>query len=239
MLSRTQVHFVRHGHVHNPEEVFYGRLPGFGLSEQGRNQAQSAAAALHDNPLAAVFSSPMQRAQETAAHIVALHKGLAVLTSELINETKAPYEGQPLSEMAKRGWDIYSGNTLPFEQPQDLLRRMLEFVAQIRANYAGQQVVAVTHGDPLAFVLLWAKGGSITGPARLPLYRDFLAKGSITTFSFGPASEDQPEVRYCLPYPPGEQAPSGIAKWLAEEQIENRAKTEVRRVGQKPTFAVR
>ena len=221
MLSGTQIHFVRHGHVHNPQEVFYGRLPGFGLSEQGRKQAQSAAAALHEEPLAAVFSSPMQRAQETAAHMVAFHNGLAVLTSELINETKAPYEGRPLSEMAERGWDIYSGNTPPFEQPQDLLRRMLEFVAQIRANYSGQQVVAVTHGDPLAFLLLWAKGGPITGPARLPLYGDYLAKGSITTFSFGPDTEHRPALRYCLPYPPGEQAPSGIAKWLAEGQDKN------------------
>ena len=66
MEKLTQIHFVRHGEVHNPQKIYYGRLPGFPLSEEGRRQAQAAAHALRARPLAAIFSSPMQRARETA-----------------------------------------------------------------------------------------------------------------------------------------------------------------------------
>jgi hypothetical protein len=66
--------------------------------------------------------------------------------------------------------------------------------------------------------MLWARASPIEGAARLPLYRDFLAKGSITTFCFEADAEALPDVQYVLPYPPDEQSPSGIAKWLRERE---------------------
>ena len=43
MAEQTRVHVVRHGEVHNPTGVLYGRLPGFHLSERGRAQAAAVA----------------------------------------------------------------------------------------------------------------------------------------------------------------------------------------------------
>ena len=60
---------MRHGEVHNPERILYGRLPGYHLSDRGRRQAQAVADSLADNDIVAVVASPLQRAQETAAPI--------------------------------------------------------------------------------------------------------------------------------------------------------------------------
>ncbi|HWH30457.1 MAG TPA: histidine phosphatase family protein, partial [Mycobacteriales bacterium] len=65
MGERTTVHFLRHGEVHNPDLVLYGRLPGFRLSEDGLQMAKDAADALKDRDVVHLVSSPLQRAQET------------------------------------------------------------------------------------------------------------------------------------------------------------------------------
>ena len=46
MTERTIVHLLRHGEVHNPDEVLYGRLPDFHLSDAGRAMAEAAARAV-------------------------------------------------------------------------------------------------------------------------------------------------------------------------------------------------
>ena len=62
----TTVHLLRHGEVHNPDRVLYGRLPGFGLSELGIAQAGLAADFLAQRPIGHLVSSPLERAQQTA-----------------------------------------------------------------------------------------------------------------------------------------------------------------------------
>ena len=66
---RTTVHVMRHGEVYNPEKVLYGRLPGYNLSDRGREQAQSAADWLAPKDITYVVASPLERAQQTAAPI--------------------------------------------------------------------------------------------------------------------------------------------------------------------------
>ena len=65
------VHLVRHGEVHNPGRILYGRLPGFQLSEAGRLMAKAAADFLADRDITVLKSSPLQRAVETAEPIAA------------------------------------------------------------------------------------------------------------------------------------------------------------------------
>ncbi len=47
-MPATRVHLVRHGEVHNPGGVLYGRLPHFHLSENGKKMASAAALALQE-----------------------------------------------------------------------------------------------------------------------------------------------------------------------------------------------
>ena len=70
---RTTILLVRHADVHNPADVVYGRLPRFGLSSVGREEATRTAATLAGEPLAAIYSSPQLRARQTAETIAAHH----------------------------------------------------------------------------------------------------------------------------------------------------------------------
>ena len=62
----TVVHLLRHGEVENPKGVIYGRIPGFGLSEDGRMMAKAAADYLAERDVVAIYTSPLERARETA-----------------------------------------------------------------------------------------------------------------------------------------------------------------------------
>ena len=205
-LKSTQITFVRHGQVDNPSRIVYGRLPGFPLSKLGERQAQAAAEALRDEPLAVVFSSPLLRAQQTTHILLAGRHDIPLYTSELINEVQFFFEGQPLAAMASRNWDLYTGVDPAFEQPPDVATRVRQFLAQVRRDYAGQHVIAVTHGDVIAFTALWAFGVDLV-PANKHtldahgLAEDYPAPTSLLTFTYGPdADGKRPTVTYRRPY---------------------------------------
>ena len=83
----TTLYLVRHGEVDNPQGIIYGRLPGFGLSDRGREQIARAAEILRANgPPTVLYASPLQRAQESAA-ILSEQLGIAMETDERIIET--------------------------------------------------------------------------------------------------------------------------------------------------------
>jgi broad specificity phosphatase PhoE len=90
---KTVVHVMRHGEVHNPEGVLYGRLPGYHLSDLGRQMAERVAKQLADRDITHVVSSPLDRAQETAAPIAQAHS-LAVATDSRLIEAANVFEGK-------------------------------------------------------------------------------------------------------------------------------------------------
>lgn len=102
MPEETQVHVVRHGEVHNPTGILYGRLPGFHLSATGAAQAAAVADALADRDIVAVIASPLQRAQETAAPIAARHD-LAVETDPDLIESANFFEGRRVAPVTGHG----------------------------------------------------------------------------------------------------------------------------------------
>ncbi|PKQ18546.1 MAG: hypothetical protein CVT68_02785, partial [Actinobacteria bacterium HGW-Actinobacteria-8] len=91
------VHLVRHGHVHNPDAVLYGRLPNFPLSDTGRQMADAVAEYLVETglPVSRVIASPLQRAQETAEPIARAF-GLPIDSEPRIIEAGNVYEGERL-----------------------------------------------------------------------------------------------------------------------------------------------
>ncbi|MEH6782179.1 MAG: histidine phosphatase family protein, partial [Rhodoglobus sp.] len=86
------IHLIRHGEVHNPDRILYGRLPGYHLSELGHKMADVAAASLADRPLTALYASPLQRAQESAQPWSERY-GLSITTEERIVEPYNWFEG--------------------------------------------------------------------------------------------------------------------------------------------------
>jgi broad specificity phosphatase PhoE len=92
MTTMTRVHLLRHGEVHNPEGVLYGRLPGYRLSQRGQAMAQRVAEYVADWDVVHLVSSPLERAQETAAP-TAHRFGLDVHIDERIIEAGNRLEG--------------------------------------------------------------------------------------------------------------------------------------------------
>jgi broad specificity phosphatase PhoE len=94
--NRTIVHLVRHGEVDNPAGLLYGRLPDYHLSELGREMAERVAEHFRDRDVVHVRSSPLERAQETAAPI-AEALGLPVVVDGRLIEAANYFEGLRLS----------------------------------------------------------------------------------------------------------------------------------------------
>ena len=93
-MTTTIVHLLRHGEVDNPRHVMYGRLPGYHLSPAGRRMAERAAKALIDRDVTYLVSSPLERAQETAAPLAAA-LGLEVHLDDRLLEADNAFQGQP------------------------------------------------------------------------------------------------------------------------------------------------
>ena len=61
MTTRTTVHVMRHGEVHNPDKILYGRLPDYHLSERGQAQARAVGDWLAHRDITHVVASPLER----------------------------------------------------------------------------------------------------------------------------------------------------------------------------------
>lgn len=174
----TVIHFVRHGMVHNPQEILYGRRPQFRLSSTGRFQAEKAASCLGAYQIAAVYSSPLLRARQTARPIAAA-AGVKLRISGFLNEVWTPYEGWPLAEFLKLP-DIYRDIPDEYEQPHDLLERAQRFIKRVCYQYPNHHVVAVTHGDIILTIRMWAEKKALVPQQRMR-ENHYPAPGSITT----------------------------------------------------------
>ncbi len=204
MSPETTVWLVRHGFVHNPKKIIYGRLPRFRLSERGVEEARAAGRMMSEMTLHAAYSSPLLRARQTAREILAFHPHLRLRHSPLLNEVFTAFEGKPSHVGDSRRDDYYTGVGPPYEQPMDIVGRVRTFFAYVRRRHAGQNVLAVTHGDIIIFTILWARGlapsaENKTNPHAFG-FKGYPATGSLTAFTFRTDAEDElPDVRYMQP----------------------------------------
>ena len=163
MPARTTVHLLRHGEVYNPDGILYGRLPGFRLSDLGEVMAHRAAAALDSHDIAAVISSPMERAQQTAAPVAAVH-GLEVSIDPGLIEADNVFEGQRVSVgdgvlRQPRTWKHLWNPLRPsWGEPYDqVATRMHGAIAAARAQVRGREAVLVSHQLPIWIARLAAE----------------------------------------------------------------------------------
>jgi broad specificity phosphatase PhoE len=160
-MVATTIHLMRHGEVHNPEGVLYGRLPGYRLSERGLAMAHmvadhlagSGASARRD--VVAVIASPLQRAQETAGPIAAAF-GLDIRTDERIIEAGNHFEGKTFgvgdgSLRHPEHWPYLRNPFRPSwgEPYKEQVDRMLAAVEDARELARGHEVVLVSHQLPV------------------------------------------------------------------------------------------
>lgn len=151
------VHVMRHGHVHNPDKVLYGRLPGFRLSETGEQMAQEVADYLRreGHEVGQVIASPLLRAQQTAVPVAAAF-GLEVATDERLIEAGNVYEGEPLPSSVrdfvhpKHWWRLRNPLRPSWGEPyRDLRVRMWAAIADAAESCPDRETVMVSHQMPI------------------------------------------------------------------------------------------
>jgi broad specificity phosphatase PhoE len=199
MAERTIVHLLRHGEVYNPRHVLYGRLPGYHLSDNGRWMADAAADYFAERPVAALFASPLERAQETAQP-TAQRLGLTVQTDQGLIESANVLEGKTIS-LAQLGLNPLNWRHLwnPFtpswgEPYKQVAARVWQVVERARDAARGREAVCVSHQLPIWVTRLAAENKHLW---HNPNARQ-CALGSVTSFAF--EGDALTGVSYTVPY---------------------------------------
>ena len=151
------VHLVRHGEVENPHDTVYADLPGFDLSERGRREAAWAGSVLASRPIRALYTSPLDRAVETASEM-ATHHNLACETVPDLTEWALMnrWRGLPWPELDRyRPGELEAYLTDPLrmdfspETVEELATRIGGAVSALADRHPDQEIVIVSHQDPI------------------------------------------------------------------------------------------
>jgi broad specificity phosphatase PhoE len=160
----TVVHLLRHGEVHNPEGVLYGRLPGFRLSDAGMAMARQAATWFRDRDVTHLVSSPLERAQQTAAPI-AEELSLPVGIDERLIEAGNAFEGMRVAggtgvfRRPANWWKLRNPLQPSWGEPYvEIAARMLAGVEAARDAARGHEAVCVSHQLPIWTLRLHLEG---------------------------------------------------------------------------------
>jgi broad specificity phosphatase PhoE len=154
-VAGAVVHLLRHGEVHNPSGVLYGRLPGYRLSERGLAMAERIAQVMGGRDIVRVVSSPLERAQQTAAPLAAA-RGVPVDTDERLVEAGSQFEGRTFGVGDKAlahpssWWHLRNPFRPSWGEPYDVIAaRMLAAVRDVAASVPGREALLVSHQLPI------------------------------------------------------------------------------------------
>ncbi|MDO5048623.1 MAG: histidine phosphatase family protein [Actinomycetaceae bacterium] len=189
---QTTIHVMRHGEVHNPTAILYGRRPGFRLSTLGQRMAQRVADVLKESghEITGVVASPLLRAQQTAAPTARAFNVPLESDSRLI-EAWNSFEGVAVNKNRAmlahpKYWKRYINPFKPsWSEPYaDLVQRMTAAVSDALRKYEGGEVLMVSHQLPIWTLRSFAE--------NRPLWHDprkrECALASLTSFQFDGAT---------------------------------------------------
>lgn len=182
-MPASRLHLVRHGEVHNPGRVLYGRLPDFHLSDDGRRMAQAAAehVAGLGRDVEALRCSPLERTQESAAPFAERFRLEPVLDERVIEPTNV-FEGTRMSRSLRNPfnwWHLRQPSVPSWGEPYvAVAERMRAAMDELWHTTDAGDAVIVSHQAPI-----WITHLSVAG---LPLRHDprtrRCALSSVTSF---------------------------------------------------------
>jgi probable phosphoglycerate mutase len=162
----TTVLLVRHGTTATTGTVLPGRAPGLHLTERGSAQAEKVAlriAELSKKPVA-LYTSPLERARETAAPIAkALHLRASVERG-LLECDFGTWTGKKLAVLAKKPeWRSVQQTPSGFRFPEgesfaEMQLRIWSTLELLAAKHRGKTIVVVSHADPIKAAVTFAQG---------------------------------------------------------------------------------
>jgi probable phosphomutase (TIGR03848 family) len=186
----TTLLLIRHALCDPVGRSIAGRAPGVSLNQKGQQQAEGLAARLAELPISAVYSSPLERAIQTARPI-AERKGLPVQQREGLNEIDfGEWTGKQLGELQPvaewQNFNTYrSGTRIPGgETMQEVLARALNELAEVVRLHPSSMVAVVSHGDVLRSLICHFLGVSLDLMLRLEI--DPASVSIVELQSYGP-----------------------------------------------------
>ena len=181
-----QIIFLRHGQAkNNTDRILAGRTEGIPLTETGIKQAEHTAEFLQHMNISAIYSSPIQRAKHTA-EIVGKHNSLDVTIDErLIELDMGKFTGMPYDEIINSHGNVfmkfYNGELEiahnGVETFSDVKKRVLGIVDHVLENHPDENVVLVTHMDPIKAML-----STIVDLSATNLFELIIANASLNIF---------------------------------------------------------
>lgn len=148
---------IRHGeNDYTKKHRLAGHLPGVHLNEQGQKQAQALAEALQDVPLAAIYSSPLERAVETATPIAGVHRLEVQIEAGLIETHVGQWQGQSWKILRHtKAWKVVQNAPSRFQFPEgetfyQCQNRVVSALDAILRRHKPKDIIAcVFHADPI------------------------------------------------------------------------------------------
>jgi broad specificity phosphatase PhoE len=190
-MPTTRLFLIRHGETLANREFRYIGSRDDALSETGARQAAQLAEALAPLPIAAIYSSPLQRAYKTAQAIAALHQLSVQVTDELRECDFGAWEGLSRAEVLARGpeetqrlqaWERDATVSPPegesFATMQERVRALVEKLAQ---THSGEALALVSHVGPIKVLLAAALDAPISASMRI-----FLDPATISVIDWAP-----------------------------------------------------
>jgi broad specificity phosphatase PhoE len=155
MSTRTIVHLMRHGEVHNPDGVLYGRLPEYFLSDLGHQMAEAVADFLSKNEIIHLVASPLERAQQTAEPLAKILE-VPITTDERVIEADNLFEGRTFGvgdgalRRPANWWKLRNPFRPSWGEPYaHIATRMRAAIADAREAARGHEAVIVSHQLPV------------------------------------------------------------------------------------------
>jgi probable phosphoglycerate mutase len=188
-LTPTIILFIRHGENEwTKTHKLAGRTPGVHLNEQGRKQAEALGARLADSKLNAIYSSPLERTQETAQAIAKYHKSLVVQTHPgLLEVDYGKWTGRKIAKLTKKkSWPVIqyypSGASFPGGETMfEMQGRFVQTVNELATKHRGETVAIIGHADLIKSAVAHYLG------VHFDLFqRIVISTASITTIMFTP-----------------------------------------------------
>lgn len=184
----TTIYLVRHGRTPTTGKILPGRAKGLHLSDEGRTQAEEVAKHLHDTvDAAAVYCSPLERTRETAAPIARAYGVKPTPLKGLLECDFGDWTGQDLKKLNKLPeWRGVTHDPAHFRFPNgesflEMQARISDAIATIVATHPEQNVVAVSHADPIKMAICLALNTTIDSMHRIDVQ-----PCSVSTISYAP-----------------------------------------------------
>jgi probable phosphoglycerate mutase len=182
----TVVLLVRHGLTATTGVMLPGRAPGLHLSDEGRRQADVTASRIARlRRVAAVYTSPLERARETAAPIARARHLAAVVERGLLEVDIGEWTGARIAPLRHRPeWETVQRHPSGFRFPGgesfvEMQARVVSTLARLVERHRHAVVVAVSHADPIKAAVSHALG------AHLDLFqRVVIAPASVTAIAY-------------------------------------------------------